>query len=127
MEYLDVGKKFLDLATTLMGLSETYSKDDRECRDRLAVHLDNLVVCLEKSATDPHIATCAELDDYLESLKNQLVSVLPAKRIEKFDALLSSAVEERSMTMAMGDETVRKDILVAAGRFKALASEIRVA
>ncbi len=127
MDYLDIGKKFLELATSLTSLGQTYSKDNRECRDRLATHLDNLVECLEKVAAEPHISICSELDGYLESLKHQLESVLQPDRIRKFDELLNSAVRERSMTMAMGDQAVRNDILIAVGMFKALASEVRVA
>ena len=132
MDPYEIGKKLLELASSLMGLKSTYAKDDRECRDRLSSHLSNVVECLlriaeTKSGQSPDASDCAELEEYLNTLKYQLESVLPPDRLHQFNELLQSSVNVRAFMYATKSPEELDKLKSAIGKFRALASEVKVA
>ena len=135
---LDIFGTILDVAKSLLGLSDQLKSADRQRRGDMAQLFESISECLVAVSTEiraggvPH-GRCGELAHYAQALPDLVAPELGDDRARELGQTLFSAYNVESV--AMGLQEVADDqekaphlakIDEASGKFRALANLIRV-
>lgn len=136
---LDIFKTILDVAKSLLGLSDQLRAADRQRRQAMADLFEKISGCLVAVSTEirrggvPH-GRCGELEEYALSLPALLEKELGRDRANELGEMLQSAynVESVAINLQQLESAGEKEphlaqIEEAAGKFQALANLVQVA
>ena len=133
----DIFKTILEVAKSLLGVSEQLRSAGRERRGDMAQLFDAISECLVAVSTEirtggvPH-GRCAELAQYAEALPGLVQDELGEDRAEELGSTLYSAYNVESVAMGLQQVEDAKEkepylaqIEEASGKFRALATLMR--
>jgi len=136
---IDIFKIILDVAKSLLGMSEQLRQADRQRRADISDLFQKISTCLAAVSTEirvggiPH-GRCGELEQYAMSLPGLLEKELGRDKAEELGQTLHSAynVESVAMNLQQVHEASEKEPYLAqleeaAGKFQALSNLIRTA
>jgi hypothetical protein len=117
-----------NLASLLLNWRETLRGARREKRDRLAVYLQQIGVCLSNALDDLRsggnaIRACAQLHQYVDLIPPTVEEVLGVEPTERLREGLRAALYVRGLRRPSVDELNQLD--EAAGTFTALGDYLR--
>jgi hypothetical protein len=131
----DFFKAFLDIAKSLLGLSEQLKAAKRQRREDLAKLFEGISGCLADIATqigagDGAHGKCGELLTYAQALPDAIRADVGDAQAAGLGTVLNSALGMRSAVSQL-NEAAKKDaclqvIQEASGKFKALANLVRI-
>jgi hypothetical protein len=132
----DIFKTILDVAKSLLGLSDQLRSADRQRREAMSGLFSSISDCLVDVSTEiragriPH-GRCAEIEQYAQDLPGKIRNEVP-DRADELGQLLQSAyhVEIVAMNLHQLEQDADKEpylaqIEEAAGKFRALANLIK--
>ncbi len=135
---LDIFKTILDVAKSLLGISDQLRNADRQRRTDMGNLFEQISDCLVAVSTEirtggiPH-GRCGELEQYAAALPGLLKDELGESRARELGDTLSSAYNVESVAMNLqkvADEQEKEPYLAqieeASGKFRALANLVRV-
>ena len=135
---LDIFKTILDVAKSLLGMSDQLRAGERQRRQDMADLFQKISGCLVAVSTEirtggvPH-GRCAELEQYAHALPSLVEAELGSARADELGQTLHSAynVESVAMNLQRVHDTGERErhlaqIDEAAGKFQALANLVRV-
>ncbi len=134
---LDIFGTILDVARSLLGMSDQLRSASRERRGDMAQLFDSISECLEAVATEiraggvPH-GRCGELSEYARSLPELVAVELGEQRATELGETLHSAYNVERVAIGLQDVTDAQQkepyfaqLEEASGKFRALASLVR--
>lgn len=134
---LDIFGTILNVAKSLLGLSDQLRTADRQRRGDMAQLFESISDCLVAVATEiraggvPH-GRCAELAQYAQELPRRVEAELGQQKAQELGETLFSAYNVESVAMGLqevADEQQKDPYLAkieeAAGKFRALANLVR--
>lgn len=135
---LDIFKTILDVAKSLVGMSDQLRNADRQRRNDMSALFEQISRCLEGVSTEiragrvPH-GCCGELQQYAQALPALVQNELGDTRAKDLGNTLKSAynVESVAMNLQQVEDAQEKEpyltqIEEASGQFRALANLVRV-
>ena len=135
---LDIFKTILDVAKSLLGMSEQLRSANRERRSDMSHLFEQISNCLVAVSTEiraggvPH-GRCAELEQYARELPGLVRDELGETRAQELgDTLLSAynvqsvAIDLQQVEDAQQKESFLAEIEEASGKFRALANLVRL-
>ncbi len=135
---LDIFKTILDVAKSLLGMSDQLRSAERQRRMDMAELFEKISGCLAAVSSEiragrvPH-GRCSELLQYGEALPDKVREELGEDRAKNLGSTLRSAYNVERVAMglqhvheAAEKEPYLKEIEEASGKFQALASLVRV-
>jgi len=135
---IDIFKTILEVARSLLGISDQLRAADQQRRQRMADLFEKISGCLVAVSTEirtggvPH-GRCAELEHYAQALPALLEKELGPARATELGDMLHSAynVESVAINLQTFESISEKEpylaqIEEAAGKFQALANLVQV-
>lgn len=135
---LDIFKTILDVAKSLLGISDQLRNAEGERRKDMAHLFEQISNCLVAVSTEirtggiPH-GRCQELQQYAEALPTLLKKDLGESRAQELGDTLFSAYNVESVAMNLqkvADDQEKEPYLAqieeASGKFRALANLVRI-
>lgn len=132
---LDIFKTILEVAKSLLGLSDSLKAADSKRKAEMATLFEKISDCLAtvsseiRSGNVPH-GKCHELMTYAVELPALIVEEVGVERAKELGETLHSAYNVEGMAMAIGQtadkEPYLQQVEEASGKFRALANLLRV-
>ena len=135
---IDIFKTILEVARSLLGISDQLRAADQQRRQRMADLFEKISGCLVAVSTEirtggvPH-GRCAELEHYAQALPALLEKELGPARATELGDMLHSAYNVESVAINLQafegvseKEPYLAQIEEAAGKFQALANLVQV-
>ena len=135
---LDIFKTILDVAKSLLGMSDQLRSADRERRNDMAQLFVQISECLVAVSTEirtggvPH-GRCAELEQYAQMLPGLVAKELGNTRAQELGDTLRSAYNVESVAIGLQEvknsqekEPYLAQMEEASGKFRALANLVRI-